>query len=188
MLSRFVIALPPRNKRLLISWLQSPSIVILEPKKIKSVTVSICPPPICHEVNTKTWGSIILEVRVGGKRKEGKCLFSGLWYPKSLLPTGLAWKPSAVRRANPPSYLGVQPTLSKWSSLLAHPQGWGAQSPRRKLVLLLERPDQENVLPSGKLESASHPPLVHIPLTPLGSQNTLTFYLICLFTYSIKNF
>ena len=39
-LSRFVIAFLPRNKHLLISWLQSPSTVILEPKKIKSVTVS----------------------------------------------------------------------------------------------------------------------------------------------------
>ena len=41
MLSRFVIAFLPRSKRLLISWLQSPSAVILEPKKIKSLTVSI---------------------------------------------------------------------------------------------------------------------------------------------------
>ena len=50
MLSRFVIALLPRSKCLLISWLQSPFAVILEPKKIKSVTVSIVSPPICHEV------------------------------------------------------------------------------------------------------------------------------------------
>ena len=49
-LSRFVIAFLPRSKRLLISWLQSPCIVILEPKKIKSVTVSILPPSICHKV------------------------------------------------------------------------------------------------------------------------------------------
>ena len=41
MLSRFVIAFLPRSKRLLISWLQSPSAVILEPKKIKSATISI---------------------------------------------------------------------------------------------------------------------------------------------------
>ena len=40
----------PRSKRLLISWLQSPSAVILEPKKIKSITVSIVFPSICHEV------------------------------------------------------------------------------------------------------------------------------------------
>ena len=49
-LSSFVIAFLPRSKRLLISWLQSPSAVILEPKKIKSVTVSIVSPSICHEV------------------------------------------------------------------------------------------------------------------------------------------
>ena len=50
MLSRLVIAFLPRSKRLLISWLQSPSAVILEPRKIKSVTVSIVSPSICHEV------------------------------------------------------------------------------------------------------------------------------------------
>ena len=50
MLSRLVMAFLPRSKRLLISWLQSPSAVILEPKKIKSVTVSIVSPSICHEV------------------------------------------------------------------------------------------------------------------------------------------
>ena len=50
MLSRLVIAFLPRSMCLLISWLQSPSAVILEPKKIKSVTVSIVSPFICHEV------------------------------------------------------------------------------------------------------------------------------------------
>ena len=50
MLSRLVIAFLPRSKRLLISWLQSPSAVILEPKKIKSLTVSIVSPSICHEL------------------------------------------------------------------------------------------------------------------------------------------
>ena len=50
MLSRFVIAFLPRSKHLLISWLQSPSAVILELKKIKSLTVSILSPSICHEV------------------------------------------------------------------------------------------------------------------------------------------
>ena len=48
MLSRLDIAFLPRSKRHLISWLQSPSTVILEPKKIKSVTVSIVSPSICH--------------------------------------------------------------------------------------------------------------------------------------------
>ena len=50
MLSRFFIAFLPRSKCLLISWLQTPSAVILELKKIKSVTVSIVSPSICHEV------------------------------------------------------------------------------------------------------------------------------------------
>ena len=49
-LSRFVTAFLPRNKCLLISWVQSPSAVILEPPKIKSVTVSIVSQCICHEV------------------------------------------------------------------------------------------------------------------------------------------
>ena len=47
-LSRLVIAFLPRSKRLLISWLQKPSAVVLEPRKIKSVTVSIVSPSICH--------------------------------------------------------------------------------------------------------------------------------------------
>ena len=50
MLSRLVIAFLPRSKHLLVSWLRSPSAVILEPKKIKSVTVSIVFPSICHKV------------------------------------------------------------------------------------------------------------------------------------------
>ena len=50
MLSRLVITFLPRNKCVLISWLQSPSAVILEPPKIKSVTVSTVSPSICHEV------------------------------------------------------------------------------------------------------------------------------------------
>ena len=50
MLSRLVITFLPRSKHLLISWLQSPSAVILEPKKIKPVTVSSVSPNICHEV------------------------------------------------------------------------------------------------------------------------------------------
>ena len=48
MLPRFVIAFLPRSKSLLISWLQLPSVVILEPPKIKSVTVSTFSPSICH--------------------------------------------------------------------------------------------------------------------------------------------
>ena len=50
MLSRLVITFLPKTKCLLISWLQSPSAVILEPRKIKSDTVSTVSPSICHEV------------------------------------------------------------------------------------------------------------------------------------------
>ena len=50
MLSRLVITFLPRSKCLLISWLQSPSAVILEPPEIKCVAVSIVSPSICHEV------------------------------------------------------------------------------------------------------------------------------------------
>ena len=50
MLYRLVITFLPRSKRLLISWLQSPSAVILEPKKKKSLTVSTVSPFICHEM------------------------------------------------------------------------------------------------------------------------------------------
>ena len=49
-LSRLVIAFLPRSKCLLISWLQSPLAVILEPPKIKSYIISIVSPSICHEV------------------------------------------------------------------------------------------------------------------------------------------
>ena len=49
-LSRLVIAFLPRSKHLLISWLQSSSAMILEPKKKKSLTVSIVSPSTCHEV------------------------------------------------------------------------------------------------------------------------------------------
>ena len=50
MLSRLVIAFLPINKCLLISWLQSPSVVILESQKIKSRTISIVSPSVCHEM------------------------------------------------------------------------------------------------------------------------------------------
>ena len=50
MLSRLVITFLPRSKLLLISWLQSPSTVTLEPRKIKSFTISTVCPTICHEV------------------------------------------------------------------------------------------------------------------------------------------
>ena len=54
-LARSIIAFLPRSKHLLISWLQPQSAVILEPKKIKSVTVSIVSPSICHDVMAFTY-------------------------------------------------------------------------------------------------------------------------------------
>ena len=79
MLSRLVIVFLPRNKYLFISWLQSPLAVIFEPKKIKSVTVSIVSTSICHEMmgpdkvlgpttDFPTWGS--------GKETENS---QGIW-------------------------------------------------------------------------------------------------------------
>ena len=50
MMSKFVMAVLPRSKHLLVSWLQSPSAVILEPPKMKSLTVPIVSPSICHEL------------------------------------------------------------------------------------------------------------------------------------------
>ena len=56
MLSKLVITFLPRNKHLLISWLQSPSVVIWEPPKIKSATVSTVSPSICWAIsNPKRW-------------------------------------------------------------------------------------------------------------------------------------
>ena len=55
MLSRLVITFLPRSKHLLILWLQSPSTVILKPRKIKSATISTVSPSICHEVMGMPW-------------------------------------------------------------------------------------------------------------------------------------
>ena len=69
MLSRLVIIFLPRNKRLLISWLQSPSAVICEPKKIKSATISIVSPSICHEAESeKELKSLLMKVKQGSKK------------------------------------------------------------------------------------------------------------------------
>ena len=86
MLSRLVISFLPKSKHLLVSCLQSPSAVILKPKKIKPVTVSSVPPSICHEVMLKLklqyFGHIMQRVDslektlmlggVGGRRRRGQ--------------------------------------------------------------------------------------------------------------------
>ena len=64
MLSRLVITFLPRSKCLLISWLQSPSAVILEPRKIKSVTVSTVSPSVCHGVGTRCHDLSFLNVEL----------------------------------------------------------------------------------------------------------------------------
>ena len=58
--TRFVMAFLPRSRRLLISWLQSPSTVSLEPRKIKSVTISMFSHPICHGVMGPDAGDLSL--------------------------------------------------------------------------------------------------------------------------------
>ena len=61
MLSRLFLTFLPRSKHLLISWLQSPSAVILEPPKIKLTTVSTVSPSVCHEVMGPDLGFLNVE-------------------------------------------------------------------------------------------------------------------------------
>ena len=93
MLSRFVTAFLPWSKYLLISWLQSRSTVVLEPKKIKSISVNIFSPSICHE----EMGSDFVANRWGNSGNSGWLHFSGLqnhwgwwlqpWNEKTLAPS-----------------------------------------------------------------------------------------------------
>ena len=83
----FVLAFLPRSKRLLISWLQSPSAVILEPKKTKSVTVSIVSPSMCHEVMDFRQGCVL-----------SPCLFK--LYAEYIMPNaGLDEAPAGIKTA-----------------------------------------------------------------------------------------
>ena len=90
MLSRLVIAFLPRNKHLLISWLQSPPAAVLESRKIKSLTVSIVSPSICWLYRpfnfekgpaTLGWGSLDLGARPHGPWKLDRVLFFSLSEP-----------------------------------------------------------------------------------------------------------
>ena len=74
-LSQLVIAFLPRSKGLLISWLQSPSAVILEPRKIKPATVSTVFPSICHEPSSKSLQTI--KVEEGVEKRESSCTVGG---------------------------------------------------------------------------------------------------------------
>ena len=81
MLSRLVLIFLPRSKRLLISWLQSPSAVVLEPLKIKSVTVSILSPSICYEVKTVAdlffWAPKSLQMVIAAMKLKDACSLEG---------------------------------------------------------------------------------------------------------------
>ena len=79
MLSRFVIVFLPRREHLLISWLQLLSAVILEPKKIKSITVSIVSPSICHEVMEQDVMTIVFSML------SFKPTFPPMWMPHPVL-------------------------------------------------------------------------------------------------------
>ena len=100
-LSRFLIAFLPRSKCLLISWLKSPSAVILEPKKIKSLTVSIVSPCICHEV-TGLEAMIFVFWMVSFKPAFSLCFLTELRLVIAFLPRSkcllISWlqSPSAV--------------------------------------------------------------------------------------------
>ena len=80
MLSKFVIAFPSRSKCLLISWLQTPSTVILEHKKIKSVTVSNFSSSICHEVVLVFFSIFQIPYSSLYKLKHYFCLVVILWF------------------------------------------------------------------------------------------------------------
>ena len=95
MLSRLVITFLPRSKRLLISWLQSPSAVILEPQKIKSDTVSTVSPSICHEVMGPGAMYIQLNTNDASVERFRIILFSSMsflrrrqWHPIPVLLSG----------------------------------------------------------------------------------------------------
>ena len=80
MLSRLVITFLPRSKRLLISWLQSPSAVILEPKNIKSDTVSTVSPSICHEVMGLDAMIFVLDSRALSQAPDSSEQADHVWY------------------------------------------------------------------------------------------------------------
>ena len=89
MLSRLVITFLPGSKRLLISWLQSPSAVMLEPRKIKSATVSTVSPPICHEMTGYFYpkGPWILEyLLIGNQRPLSSPMFLCILFCPIILP------------------------------------------------------------------------------------------------------
>ena len=105
MLFRFVIAFLPRRKHLLISWLQTLSTVILESKKMNSVTVSIVSPSICHEVigpdaqaETTLNPFTIKESR--NNEAKYSTLDAGYWFILMLLLTSIKIHPQQMSRSH----------------------------------------------------------------------------------------
>ena len=111
-LSRFVIAFLPRNKHLLISWLQSLYVVILEPPKIKSLTVSIVSPSICHEV----MGSDAMILGFWMLSFKPTFLLSSFTFIKRLFSSSLL---SAIRAVSS-AYLRLLIFLLAWFQLVLH--------------------------------------------------------------------
>ena len=119
MLSRLVITYLPRSKHLLISWLQSPSTVILEPRKIKSATVSTVPPSICHEVMGSRYASVYM--------LSGVCFLSHL-IQRAESNRDIIWMPAWGLLKTKPSpracysnrEIAVTQIDTRWKKLWAH--------------------------------------------------------------------
>ena len=115
MLSRLITVFLPRSKHLLISWLQSPSAVILEPKKIKSVTVSIVSPSICHEVmgpDTMVFIFLMLSFKPAFSLSSFFFSFSFFFLICSEFCHTLKWNShgfTCVPHPDPPSHLPLHP-------------------------------------------------------------------------------
>ena len=112
-LSRFVISIIPRSKCLLILWLQSPSALILEPKKVKSDTVSTFPPSVCHEVmglDAMILGFVMLK-------------FKPAFFPTLLAPqeTFSSSSISAIRVVSSAYLRLLVFSLQSWFQLVLHP-------------------------------------------------------------------
>ena len=110
MLSRLVITFLPRSKSLLISWLQSPSAVILEPGKLKSVTVSTVSPSICHEVMGPDAMILVLHLL----STEFFCSFGSIFMLPIYQPI---WD---LLHSSQTSDLDIYPLLIRWPCLLVH--------------------------------------------------------------------
>ena len=130
MLSRLVITFLPRSKRLLISWLQSPSAVILEPLKIKSATVSTVSPSICHEVTDQALFPSIARILNHWTSRE--VLAPHLLFPPTYHPTKSAHLhislsiPQALLKLT-----GCQALCSVCFVLAAMHSSWTLTSPNR---------------------------------------------------------